>query len=124
MAVEVTRLVLPSAAPVYRQSLQLRVATALARYFHSCRRSTSWRFVGAEVNHGDARLDLLFIASDGTVSADELKTGALRSSLRAAGGQLAAQDQVGSEVFGSRWGGVRLVPLAFPSQICVIGGRG
>lgn len=108
--------------PAYRQVLTARVGTALVRYARHCRRAPSWRFLGAEVNAEDVRLDLLFIDAHGRIEADEVKSGAdprigLRDSVRR---QVASQVAAGRGVFGARFAGVRLVVLADPRQTVLI----
>lgn len=97
----------------HRQARRARLISGAANYVFAFRRHEPWAFLGAEVNVGDVRLDLLWINPEGQIEADEIKSG------NGAGLQLdrfrtqaESQFAAGREVFGDRFTGVRLVILA------------
>ena len=108
-------------APVYRASIRSWVAGAVVRYDTHFRRSSAWRFLGAEAITGDVALDLIWVDSRGHLEADELKTGlspAGRSAQSFA--QATAQASEAAAVFGARFQAVRLIVLTKPELSLVV----
>lgn len=115
-AVRATDALLPTGlAPTYRLSLRQRCASAVSRYQREFARSGSWRFIGAEVQAEEVRLDLLWTGPGGAIEADEIKTGS-SPELRFADGvrQASAQVELGRRAFGPKFEAVRLLLLARP----------
>ena len=102
----------------HTQSRRLLVATSVAKYFSHFRRTPEWTFLGAEVNIGDVRMDLLWVDTEGRIEADEVKTGigAVFGRERELRAQLTSQVKAGSDLFGNDFCGVRAVLLARPDQ--------
>ena len=94
------------------------MATSVAKYFSHFRRSPDWIFLGAEVNVGDVRMDLLWVDREGRIEADEVKPGigAVFGKERELRAQLSSQVEAGNELFGNDFRGVRAVLLARPDQ--------
>jgi len=115
-AARATEALLPSGlAPTYRLSLRQRCASAVSRYQREFARPASWRFIGAEVQAEEVRLDLLWTGPGGVIEADEIKTGS-SPELRFAEGirQASAQVELGRGTFGPKFDAVRLLLLARP----------
>lgn len=109
-------------APVYRASLMQRMTAAVARYRSAFMRD-DWRFAGAEVIQGDVALDLLWMTSDGTLVADEIKTGPASADLPRHLPQCKAQLAEGIHAYGSSFAGVRLALLATEQEAWLLPGR-
>lgn len=101
----------------HMQSRRMKVSGNVGRYFSEFLRGDGWSFLGAELNLGDVRLDLLWLGPEGRIEADEIKTGfrAVLDAQNAFRNQLEQQVRAGQLVFGSNFAGVRAVLLAKPS---------
>jgi hypothetical protein len=99
----------PTLKTVYRQAAVQRVVSALMVYFHELA-SPGRAFVSGEHISNDVALDLLWRLPDGTVEADEIKTGLQASAnLPAIQRQCITQCEAGVEEFGESFRGVRAV---------------
>lgn len=106
-------------APIERRAHKMRIAGCVFGYFRRLLPPEQWLFIGAEINLGNGRIDLLWTNSSDQIMIDELKTG--HSPFLGAG---RAEDQISRYVADgvSQWGkkfiGVRvLVPLNPQSSI-------
>lgn len=112
----VMRLLPSDLAPVYRQTVLIRVATAVARYFALFDRRPAWEPLGVELHVADVRLDVVWRRGQ-AIEADELKSGLSAATSRRplALAQARAELGAGREVFGAAFSGVRMVVLVDPA---------
>lgn len=107
---ETVRVILPPTLKVvYRQAATQRVVSALMVYGNELAPHDA-RFVAGEHISTDIAMDLLWMHPDGSLSADELKTGTrATATMSAIQRQCAMQCQAGLEEFGDNFLGVRVV---------------
>lgn len=104
---------------VYGIAARARLTSLVSTYFRLFVPDTGSKFVGAEIPLDDAWLDLLFEGPGARLWADELKTGVSVADRD----DQALEEQLGREIrgaltlFGRRFVGVRVLPLAAPSRV-------
>ena len=104
-------------AVIHRLMVEQRVAQGTTVWLEEFDPRPDWRPLAVELNVGDVRIDLLWIASDGRIRADELKSGGITARDRR---QASAIDAAGVVAFGSAWAGVRLIGLSAISSRCLL----
>ena len=95
-----------------------RAACATSAYF-SIFHQPEWHFLGAEVDLGTGRVDLLWeVSPGGSVVIDEIKMAGFADHVDdpATVAQVRRYCEAGVTVFGERFLGVRLLPLAAPGR--------
>lgn len=99
-------------------SARLRCATCVSVYFQRCVPDRKmWASTGVEVRAGRAVADLVWTHTDGRVVFDELKSGAPDPETDAElADQLMRLVEGGTELYGDKFAGVRLVPLEAPAK--------
>jgi hypothetical protein len=96
-------------APIHALMARQRVHQDVLIWLERYDRRPEWAPIGAEVQIGEVRVDLLWALPSGRIAADEIKTGWVSL---AAHNQLAAIDAAGRDRYGVRWDGARLIDLA------------
>jgi hypothetical protein len=106
----------PGLAVVHRQAAIQRLATATASYFRLFALDETWAYLGSEIAAEECRFDFVFESGDGSIVADELKSGraADRGARRLFDEQVARQLEAGTATWGDRFRGVRVLILAAP----------
>jgi hypothetical protein len=95
-----------------------RAACAVSAYFSMFHRP-DWEFLGAEVALGTGRVDIVWeLSPEGLVVIDEVKVAGFSDQVDepATVAQLERYCEAGARVFGERFAGVRLLPLAAPGR--------
>lgn len=94
-----------------------RAACATSAYFGIFHRA-DWSFTGAEADLGSGRVDLVWMTPDGLVVIDEVKMAGFANQVddRATVDQVDRYRAAAAELFGDRFAGVRLLPLAAPGR--------
>jgi hypothetical protein len=101
--------------PIEARAHRQNVAAGIAVYFGWLRLPSPWAFVGAELQLGGGRTDLLWRHDDGRLLVDEIKTGnPRRLLLRATREQVERYLALGRQQWGPRFVGVRLLSTADP----------
>jgi hypothetical protein len=110
-------------AVIHRLMVEQRVAQGTTVWLEEFDPRPDWRPLAVEINVGEVRIDLLWIAPDGRIRADELKSGGITARDRR---QASAIDAAGVAAFGSAWAGVRLIGLSALFSRCLLlsGGSG
>lgn len=104
-------------AVIHRLMVDQRVAQGVDVWLAEFDPRPTWQPLAVEVNVGDVRIDLLWIAAGGRIRADELKSGGIAGRDRR---QATAIDAAGAMAFGSAWAGVRLIGLSPTSSRCLL----
>jgi hypothetical protein len=99
------------------QAARQRAACAAGAYFSIFHRP-DWEFVGAEVDLGTGRVDLVWRTGSGLVVIDEVKMAGHADMVDdpATVAQVDRYLEAGRLQFGDRFAGVRLLPLAAPGR--------
>ncbi|MCB0909138.1 MAG: hypothetical protein KDB63_18685, partial [Nocardioidaceae bacterium] len=99
------------------QGARQRAACAVGAYFSVFHRP-AWGFVGAEVDLGTGRVDLVWRTPSGAVVIDEVKMAGHADMVDdpATVAQVARYVEAGQHHFGKEFAGVRLLPLAAPGR--------
>ncbi len=95
--------------------LVLRVATSTGAYLNRFMPGPDWAFLGGEMSVPGGRVDLAWQHSDGRVFFDELKTTKQNTPIGTQDrAQIERYAKAGHEMFGSKFAGVRYIPLMYP----------
>lgn len=95
--------------------LILRVATSTGAYLNRFMPGSEWSFLGGEVPVPGGRVDLAWQHSDGRVLFDELKTTKQNAPIGIQDqAQIRHYAMAGQEMFGSKFVGIRYIPLMYP----------
>jgi hypothetical protein len=103
--------------PIEARAHRQKIAAHVHTYFQRLLPSAQWRFVGAEIQLGPGRVDLLWQNRDGALLIDELKTGNARQlQTRRTREQVAAYLDCAHSIWPDRLSGLRLLSTSEPTR--------
>lgn len=103
--------------PVEARAHRQKIAAHVSTYFRRLLPPDQWRFVGAEMQLGPGRVDLLWQDRDGALLIDELKTGNVRQlQTRRTREQAAAYLDCAHSIWPDLLSGLRLLSTSEPAS--------